>query len=253
MATFQMEIANKIIEVHALFETTEEFCRDFITEGEPDFTVTVTPEDIRQEKRRFDESNAAGENKTTDNGMEVLVLHRKIARQMLEYDTLLFHGAALCYEDQAYIFAAGSGTGKTTHSRLWLRYIKGARMLNGDKPMLQIRDGAVYCCGTPWRGKESYGGNEVRPLKAIVFLKRSPTNYIEKISSSEAFPEMIRQAYRPPDGNLSKAVSLISQMGKSVEYYRLSCNMTVGALQTSFETLTNKKLKDSLWETYEMK
>ena len=79
----------------------------------------------------------------------------------------------------AYLFTAPSGTGKSTHTRLW-REVFGDRvwMINDDKPMLRISENLVTAYGTPWNGKHHISRNASAPLKAIVQLNRGKENII---------------------------------------------------------------------------
>ena len=146
---------------------------------------------------------------------------------LVQEDVLLMHGAVVAVDGQAYLFTAKSGTGKTTHTRLWLKQF-GARavIVNGDKPLIHItREGAtVY--GTPWDGKEHLSHNIACPLKAVCILTRSKTNHIVRISPKEALRMLCQQSYRPAQpAALRKTLALIDLLSSSVPLYRLGCNM----------------------------
>ena len=101
------------------------------------------------------------------------------AARLIDFDVLLFHGSVVAVDGQAFLFTAKSGTGKTTHTRLWLKQIPGCHVLNGDKPLLLFRNDGIYACGTPWQGKENYGTNEILPLKSICLFNRDIKNHKE--------------------------------------------------------------------------
>ena len=75
--------------------------------------------------------------------VEWIAIYRRLSDYVLQKDVLLFHSSALALDGQVYLFAAPSGTGKSTHARLW-RETFGDRvvMVNDDKPLLKIAEGA---------------------------------------------------------------------------------------------------------------
>ena len=139
-----------------------------------------------------------------------------------------------------YLFTAKSGAGKSTHARLW-RELLGNRavMVNDDKPLLHVNDdGTAIAYGTPWDGKHCLSSNTAVPLKAICILERASENTIREITKQEALPMLIQQAYRPADSAaLAKTLALIDRL--NVGFYRLSCNMEIGAAELSYETMKN--------------
>ena len=106
-------------------------------------------------------------------------------------DTLLFHASVVCRKGKAYMFLGPSGTGKSTHTRLWLRHIDGSRLLNDDNPVVRIgADGSVEVSGSPWSGKTPCYVNEHYPLGAIVRLRQAPYNAIRPMAPVEAYATM---------------------------------------------------------------
>ena len=74
-------------------------------------------------------------------------------RQTAPLDTLLIHSSVICKDQQGYAFLGKSGTGKSTHSRLWLQHIPGSELLNDDNPVIRICHGTPVIFGSPWSGK----------------------------------------------------------------------------------------------------
>ena len=89
------------------------------------------------------------------------------------YDTILFHGSAVAVDGIGYLFTAKSGTGKSTHTRLW-RELFGERavMLNDDKPLIKVSENGIIVYGTPWDGKHRLSTNTFVPLKGICFMSK---------------------------------------------------------------------------------
>lgn len=228
--SFRIALAGQVIGVSALYEQTRTFCKNYLTDAPASFEVAVTPADIayeRQRSARADELEGAAVREHADPYLETLAVYRKLAQLLVQDDILLMHGAVVAVDGQAYLFTAKSGTGKTTHTRLWMRQFGDrAVMVNGDKPLLHITSEGVTVYGTPWDGKEHLSTNTSCPLKAVCILTRSETNHIERISKKEALPMLCQQSYRPcsPIG-AQKTLALVNRLGSSVPLYRLGCNM----------------------------
>ncbi len=234
MTEFTMTLAGVPLRVQALWPQTQRYCSDYLSDGEPRETLTLTQALIDAE-RAIAARDAQPAAQFSDAYLELLALHRLAAGVLLRYGAVVFHGSVLAVDGLAYLFTAPSGTGKTTHSRLWLSEVPGAHILNGDKPLILVRDGRIFACGTPWRGKERYGLNETLPLAAICQLERSETNHIEPISLHDALPMLIQQTHRPPEqALLVRTLELLGQIGQGVRLYRLGCNMEPEAARVSW-------------------
>lgn len=200
-----------------------------------DITVTITQANIDFERDRDAEAEHA-----TDGYLETLAVYRSIAEQMLDFDTVLMHGSVVGVGDEAFMFTAASGVGKTTRTQWWLQQVPGSYIINGDKPLLHISDSEVIACGTPWSGKENLNTDRSAPLRAIILLERSEeiqsenisegsrdiTYSLHKISFLEAFAMLLQQTYRPASPILmSKTLSLLKKIGENVSVYRYCCSL----------------------------
>ena len=241
MTAFTISLAGFPIRVEALHEHTMRFCADYLCEDTPVLTIRMRQEDIDLECEKSDqerELEGLPPHRFSDSYLETLAVYRKIAAGLLEKDVLLFHGSVMAYAGKAYLFTAPSGTGKTTHCRLWLSQIPGTYVLNGDKPLLRIEQDRVLACGTPWQGKEQYGRNEILPLEAICILKRDESNHIAPISFHDAFPTLIAQSNRPPEADaLMHTLRLADRLGHMTKLYCLGCNMAPEAALVSFHAM----------------
>ena len=105
----------------------------------------------------------------------------------LAHQSILIHASAITFQNKGYAFLGKSGTGKSTHSRLWLANVEGTALLNDDNPALRLeKNGQVYLYGTPWSGKTSCYKNRKVPLEALVRLKQSSENSIAIKTGVEA-------------------------------------------------------------------
>ena len=120
---------------------------------------------------------------TLDNAMMI-----SYALATASADTLLFHASVVNRDGKGYMFLGPSGTGKSTHTRLWLKYVPGSRLLNDDNPVVRIgKDGKATVYGSPWSGKTPCYVNEEFPLAALVRLEQAPYNAIQRMRPIEAY------------------------------------------------------------------
>ena len=237
--TKKYKIAERVVEINSLYEKVHNYCRDYETDETADFSVSITPDDIVYEKQKTD-SEYAYEGLPLPNFSDALLeetaVYRKIGEKMPDYDTIIFHGSVIAVEGQGFLFTAKSGTGKSTHTRLWREYLgEKAVMVNDDKPMLKITDNGVIAYGTPYNGKHHLGCNMSVPLKAICILTRGEKNSIVRIDKKEAYAMLLQQVYRPNDPvQMAKTLKLLDKMAENVGLYNLACNMDIEAAKVAY-------------------
>ena len=226
-----IEVAGVPCEVRCSYEQEERaFLQDYLTNKEPLFTIEPTKEDLLKIQQDFDRmAEAVGARKVQygEPFLENNAIHALLAEKLVEHNVLLMHGSALCMDGEAYVFTAPSGTGKSTHARLWGGvFADRVWVINDDKPMLRIEDDHVLVYGTPWDGKHRLSRNACAPLKAIANLERSETNHIEPISKSEAFCVLLKQAYVSESPETMKSITSMDRvLVEMIPFYRLCCNM----------------------------
>lgn len=242
MPVFTIKLADIPIGIKCLYESTETFCEMFRTEEVSAFTVELGIAEILSEReiaKDQDIRDGIQPQPYSDECLETIALYRKLAEPLLRRNCLIFHGAAVAVDGYAYLFTAKSGTGKTTHAKLWIKNIQHSYILNGDKPLIKLENGSIILCGTLWRGKENYGVNEILPLKAICVLERDKTNHIERISPSEAFPILYQQSHHCGGyDEMVKTLELLERIAQGVQLYRLGCNMEDEAAIISYGTMS---------------
>ena len=178
-------------------------------------------------------------NNDSDKSLEELAVYRKIAEKMPSFDTFLMHGSCVAVDGEGYLFTAKSGTGKSTHTRLW-RELFGDRavMINDDKPLIRVTDDSAIIYGTPWSGKHRLDTNCSVPLKAVCVLERAEQNTIFRIAAAEAYPYLLRQVYRPQDSAaMMKTLQLIDRLSQKVDLWRLGCNMDPEAARVAYDAM----------------
>ena len=209
-----------------------------VTTDQPDFIVEISPDDIEYELSKYEERNSTNAHVNT-NTLESTAVYRKIAEKMIDYNTLLFHGSAIAVDGQCYLFCADSGTGKSTHTRLWREYLKErAVMVNDDKPLVRV-DETIYVHGTPWSGKHQLDTNISVPLKAVCFLARGEVNEIHQVSRDDAFLKLMRYGYRSEDPEkLLHSMDILACILEKTQMYSLSCNMDPEAAVIAYEYMS---------------
>ena len=150
------------------------------------------------------------------------------------------HTSTIVCKDRAVLFLGESGTGKSTHTRLWRENIEGAHLLNDDSPI--IRSSAV-AYGSPWSGKTPCYRNLHYPIAAIVRLSQAPHNRMRRLSALEALGALLPSC--PPsfayDEELQDAIcETLSQLISTVPVYHLECLPNAEAAQLSYSTIFGK-------------
>ena len=110
-------------------------------------------------------------------------------------DTALFHAACVSYKGLGYLFLGKSGTGKSTHARLWLKYIEGTELFNDDNPVVRLfeKDGRKFAVayGSPWSGKTPCYKNVKFELGGFVLLSQAPFNKISPLKGVSAYAAIL--------------------------------------------------------------
>ena len=240
------KIAGVPVEIRCRHEENESFFADYFTDESPKFIVEPEADDLER-IRVSAEQMAVNEGREpehySESYLENNAVHALLAEKLVEYGVLLMHGSALAMDGEGYIFTAKSGTGKSTHARLWReRFGSRVEMINDDKPMLRIENGSVMVYGTPWNGKHRLGVNDRAPLKAVIHLTRDTKNHINPIAGREAFALIYRQAYvsRNPE-TTRRIVAMEEELIRSAAFYRLGCNMEIEAAETAWRGMNPGK------------
>jgi hypothetical protein len=154
--------------------------------------------------------------------------------------TLEIHSSVTVCDGRGYAFLGKSGTGKSTHSRLWKENIPGSRLLNDDNPVIRIKDGEVRIYGSPWSGKTPCYKAESAPLGAVVRISQNPGNSIHRLSPVEAYASMYSScsAFREIRGTADGIHSTLVQLVGSVPMYRLECRPDREAAELCHNTVS---------------
>lgn len=157
-----------------------------------------------------------------------------------KYQTAAIHTSVIVVNNEAIMFLGESGTGKSTHTRLWRENIEGATLLNDDSPFLRIADSKVTVYGSPWSGKTPCYKNESYPLQAIVRLSQAPHNAMRKLRGAQAIGALLPSM--PPafafDEELEeRMIDILSATISNVAVYHLECLPNAEAAHLSYSTV----------------
>ena len=141
------------------------------------------------------------------------------------YAALEMHASVALHGGRGFLFLGKSGTGKSTHTRLWLEHIPGTELLNDDNPVLRIIDGQARVFGSPWSGKTPCYKAQDAPVGAIVRLRQAPYNRIERLSMVHAYGSVMASCsgFRPIRSLADAQHETLSAIAQQVPCYQLVC------------------------------
>lgn len=240
MAEFCMKIAGRTAKVQSLFDSTRDYCKNYLTQDVPDFSVTVSKEDLTLEQRLLDEeADEEGLRRRvfTDPFLERTAIQRKIAEQLLKHNVLLIHGSAIAVDGKGYLFTAKTGTGKSTHTRLWRQVFPHAVIVNDDKPFLQFTEKGIFLCGAPWSGKHGLDTNITVPLQGICILERGSENKIVPACPNEVSDFLIHQCQAPLAEKKRSDFDNLTKFLLRAPLWRMECTISPEAAMLAHNTM----------------
>ncbi len=154
------------------------------------------------------------------------------------------HSSVIRWRGEAVMFLGESGTGKSTHTRLWRQHIPEAELLNDDSPIIGMHDGVPTVFGSPWSGKTPCYRNESCPIRAIMRLSQAPHNRIRRLQVISAIGALLPSC--PPAFAFDNALQdnicdTLSEVLARVPAYHLECLPDAGAAQLAFETVFGRE------------
>ena len=153
---------------------------------------------------------------------------------------LEMHASVVMQEGRGYLFLGPSGTGKSTHSRLWLENIPGTELLNDDNPILRATpDGSFRVYGSPWSGKTPcYKAQDV-PVGAIVRIRQAPQNRIQRLQPVQAYASLMSSAsaFRPFKDLADGWHSTLEAFATHVPCFTLDCLPDAAAAHLCHKTV----------------
>ena len=208
----------------------EKYIDDF---SSPDFTVAVSDDDLLNEPTPS----------PTKAYLESIAACRKLAYMLPAKDAFLLHAATFEIKGRGIAFLAKSGTGKSTQMLLWKELFgEELRVVNGDKPIVRLKDDTPFAYGTPWCGKEGLSENRGIPLTDICFIVRSDKNETVALSPEEAVNRLFSQVIIPSGSeNILKIMELLDKTIKKCRLWEIRCNTDLDAAKISSKKILEVK------------
>ncbi len=226
------KIAGLIVEMNLRYNRLKNQAEPYLYEGSAQTDISLNIEDGVMEKARKQYPNI------DDDGLEYLLYGFLFYDKLLDFDGMMLHASAVGVGQNAYLFSANSGVGKSTHTNYWTQLINGAHIINDDKPALRIINEKIYVCGTPFSGKHDISTNKIYKLGGICFLERGEKNVIDGISPEEALPLILPQtASKHSKERVSKKLELIDKILTGTKLYKMKCTNHIDAASCAFEKM----------------
>lgn len=232
------KIADIIFSYIPTYPYTESLCKNYQYLGSEscETDIVVSSEDIDKEKEY------AKPLIFPEDYLESLALYRKFLTYAFDHDAIILHSSALAVDGDGYIFTAPSGTGKSTHARLW-RETFGDKvvMVNDDKPVIRKIGKEFFVFGTPWNGKHHLDSNVKAKIKGICQLKRGKENSVSEISAKDMLFVLLNQTLRPEtEAQVERLFTLLDELLTSVPLYQMHCNISKEAAELAYKTMSGK-------------
>ena len=153
---------------------------------------------------------------------------------------IAIHSSVVVANGGAVLCLGESGTGKSTHTRLWREHIAGAQLLNDDSPIIRMVDGVATAFGSPWSGKTPCYRNLSFPIRGFIRLSQAPYNKIHRLSVLNAIGALLPScppAFAHDDALQDNICDTLSQMIGNAAVFHLECLPDAAAAQLSYNTI----------------
>ena len=236
-------LADFVVEFKNITTEAQEYFENYLSTESIQASFEITEQDIEYE---FNNING----NCTRLNAELSAMLRKFAIWVLNKNSFFLHSALIDVNGTGVAFAAPSGTGKTTHMRLWEKLLgEKMRIINGDKPIVRFFDDipSPVGYGVPWCGKERYEINDKVEIKHFCFIERSDVNSCERIDASQYLNLFFKQVLLPrnnPNAVL-KALNLADKFLKNVTVWKIKCNMDISAAKVAYDTIFKENTNEA--------
>lgn len=161
-------------------------------------------------------------------------------------NTLLMHSSVTVKDGKGYLFLGTSGTGKSTHSQLWINTIEGCELLNDDNPVLRVGDdGTVRVYGSPWSGKTPCYRNASAPVAAFVRIVQAPENRLTRCTPVQAYAQLYSSSsgLKGEDGLFDAFHETLERVVGAVPGYVMECRADREAAEVCSEGIRRDREK----------
>ncbi len=227
-------IADIVVEYAPKYEYINSFLEKFKYNGtrKTDIEINLSNQHIESLHHRMVDGTSIG-------NAEAFAVGNTFFKKAIPFDTMLVHSSALVFEGKAYLFSAMSGVGKSTHTKLWQKaFGERVQIINDDKPAVRIVDGNPIVYGTPFDGGSGIAENDSAPLGAIIFLKRSDSNFVEIPSTKEILQSLyFSTVHMLSEDNTEMMLSNFEKLIGTTKFYILNCNTDISAAYTAYNAI----------------
>ncbi|MCQ2511009.1 MAG: hypothetical protein MJ116_11175 [Lachnospiraceae bacterium] len=113
-------------------------------------------------------------------------------KHLLRRDAFILHSCYIDYDGAGIAFSAPSGTGKSTQGDLWEKTFQ-AEVINGDRSIIQFKDGEWLIHGLPFCGSSFINTNRSVPLRTIAVVKRDTCDHVEAFDPEGDFAGLVNE------------------------------------------------------------
>ena len=229
------KIAGCIVEYEPIYPLLKNQMEAYrIDEQKIDMKLTITKEfcEIKQQENPH----------LTLEQCEYIYAGSQFYNKLINLGGFLLHASAVVVDNKAYLFSADSGTGKSTHTKLWQKcFGDKALIINDDKPAIKIENGICYAYGTPFSGKTDENLNMRVPLQAICFLERGKDNSIDLIPTKDALPLILKQTIFPKkQDTINHFFDMLDVVLTKTPIYQMKCNISKEAALMAYDKMNGE-------------
>lgn len=226
------KIAGIVVEIDVKHDRLKSRAAPYLYKGkEKPVATLILPEGVMEKARKLYEG-------MDDGDLEYLLYGVMFYDKLLDYGGMMLHASAVAVDGMAYLFSADSGVGKSTHTALWKSLLRGAVIVNDDKPAIRFIDGNLFVYGTPFSGKHDISVNRRFLLGGICFLSRGKENSIEEISPARALPLFLAQSQGMHKADrVEKRLEVTDKVLSYARLYEMKCNMDISAAKMAYEKM----------------
>ncbi|MBP9988291.1 MAG: hypothetical protein KBT46_02205 [Ruminococcus sp.] len=227
------KIADLKVEYEPQYDLLRTRSEKYLCNEPADFNVSIAENTIKEKMEFF-------KGKAEEKDIEYILIGSAFNYKLLDCNGMFLHSSTVVVDGKAYSFSADCGTGKSTHTSLWLKLFgEKAFIINDDKAAYRKIDGKYYVYGTPFSGKHDINENTSAELKAICFIERAKENSIERMDIDEAVSHIIPQTVRPavPE-RMIEMCDFIDMLIREIPIYKLKCNMDISAAELSYKVMS---------------
>lgn len=228
------EIAGLKIEMEPRYERLRKQSATYQSSDISDEAVIIVKPDP------YDEAHVVMDNPSEEE-REYICCGAEFCRNIVSQGRFFLHASAVVYEGEAYLFAAPSGTGKSTHTALWQKCFPGSYILNDDKPVIWPGKEQITVWGTPFAGKNNLQVNQGVPLRGICFLHQGEENRIEPVEEGKALALLLNNTWRPRKSEkMHHLLDMIEQVVTQVKIYEMYCTREREAVELSCSVMKGR-------------